>query len=108
MSLLSSLLFGTRYIAMIREATPDRAGPAAPPPPPPPATTSGAPSDELATNGTAEGGAMAAMPQWLRRRVNGWTLKRTRKGAACLPSQTPDGRAPGIRSMTRILTHELP
>ncbi|GAA5990118.1 hypothetical protein JCM10908_005828 [Rhodotorula pacifica] len=74
MSLLSSLLFGTRYIAMIREATPDRAVPT-----PTTATPSPLPA-AIGVDGAAEGGgAMAAMPEWARSRLNGWTRRRTRK-----------------------------
>ncbi|POY73366.1 hypothetical protein BMF94_3703 [Rhodotorula taiwanensis] len=72
MSLLSSLLFGTRYIAMIREATPDRPAPA-----PGPGPTDSATSPLL---DAAEGcGAMAALPEWARSRLNTWTLRRTRR-----------------------------
>lgn len=83
MSLLSSLLFGTRYIAMIREATPDRADPNAPTPAPATlsAAASGSSDGVTLENSAMEGGAMATMPEWLRRRANGWTLRRTRKGA---------------------------
>ncbi|KAG0656085.1 hypothetical protein C6P46_000453 [Rhodotorula mucilaginosa] len=81
MSLLSSLLFGTRYIAMIREATPDRAVPNAPTPAPatPSAAAGGSSEGVTLENSAMEGGAMATMPEWLRRRANGWTLRRTRK-----------------------------
>ncbi|GAA5880066.1 hypothetical protein JCM3774_003296 [Rhodotorula dairenensis] len=65
---------------MIREATPDRTTPTPPPPPPPPVAAAGIASlDGTALNGATEGGAMAAMPHWLRGRLNGWTLRRTRK-----------------------------
>lgn len=77
MSLLSSLLFGTRYIAMIREATPDRPAPA-----PGPGPTDSATSPLL--DAAEGGGAMAALPEWARSRLNTWTLRRTRRGELTL------------------------